>query len=378
MDYNYYNHYAHIAANGWERRSFLAHWWRIYAGDSYWVPPYYPLLRRAIAPAKNGHLARLKMSLTYLEALPAHRRSSTLGSSFGTMPLMEAPVAAAAALGDPRRQDRTAYLSLFECVNDVNTLEKLIDSLSERLLAQGYRRLIGPTGLSPHLGSGVLQDYWGEVAPLHTPYNPPYLPEMIEQVLRPFSRGQLYQLDVPSEPLPTRPTPAKLSPLTPARLSEDLLPLFTAACLPWPRADFAPPDTLEVNFLLEWLQTWPLPGWLAEVDNEPVGFVLLQSDLAPTLRRAQGGRRPWWRLWLNWASRRPTRQGRLLYLAVLPNWQRRGIGSQLLQRVLAFAREQGWQRLTIGPIPSIGAANKFLQRHDAEPRQSYLLYQKDL
>lgn len=224
----------------------------------------------------------------------------------------------------------------------------------------------------------MLQDYWSEVPPQHTPYNPPYMPEVVGHVLQPLARSQLYHLDILPEPPPAAANPASLTPLDPSRLSSELLSLFATACPPWPRADFPPPDEVEAEFLLWWLGQWPLWGWLAEVDDKPVGFLLLQPDLAPHLKRAGGGCRWWWRLWLAWAARRQTRQGRLLFMAVLPEYRRRGIGSQLLRQALSAAGEQGWQRLTIGPIPSAGPANKFLQHHGAAPRQTYLLYQQNL
>ncbi len=342
------------------------------------MPPYYPALHQGLTPAKNSHLARMQPILTYIEAVPRRQPSNAFGPPLATLPLLGRSVVATVLLPDPRRQDGTAYLGLLHCVNDTGTLKVLLDSLGELLRAQGCRRVIGPTGLSPHLGSGLLQDYWSDVPPLHTPYNPPYMPEVVGHVLRPLARSQLYHLDVPPESPPTAATPAKLTPLDPSRLSSDLLPLFVTACPAWPRADFPPPDEAEAEFLLRQLGPWPLWGWLAELDDKPVGFVLLQPDLAPHLKQAGGGRRWWWRLWLAWAARRRTRQGRLLFMAVSPEQRRQGVGSQLLRQALALAREQGWQRLTSGPIPSVGPANKFLQHHGATPRQTYLLYQQDL
>ena len=122
-------------------------------------------------------------------------------------------------------------------------------------------------------------------------------------VLSPLARSRLYRLEVPDELPPAPSSRANLVPLEPDRLAADLLPLLIAACPAW--AGFVPPDAEEAGFLLNWLGQWPLFGWLAEVDLEPVGFVLLQPELAPRLRRGGGGRNPLWRLWLTWAGRRP-------------------------------------------------------------------------
>jgi GNAT superfamily N-acetyltransferase len=349
----------------------MSSWWRIVAADPYWVPPPYVALRRALDPNRNSHLARLNPLLVHAEALP--RRQGGFSSA-----TFEVPVAAAAALGDPRRRDGTAYLALLHCINDTTSLERLILYLAESLAARGYRRVLAPTGLSPHLGTGLLQDHWNSVPPLHTPYNPPYLPEIAGSVLRARSRSQLFFLEVPAEPPAKLPGKmfATLRPLDVRRLAVDLLPLLVAACPPW--LDFAPPDRAEASFLLSWLGQWPSQGWIAQVDAEAVGFILIQPDLGPGLRRAKGGRNPIWRLWLAWASRRPVRHGRVLFAAVVPEWRKQGIGRLLFQKAIDAAQQLGWQSLSVGPVPGTSGAAKFLTRLGAQPRQTYIVYQYEL
>lgn len=374
MSPGYFNHRQYLAESWWDRRRFVSNWWRIYAADPYWVPLYHPRLQQAVEPARNQHLARLRPHFIHLEALPKRERGAFASPGFYAVSIEE-PVAAAVILADPRRRDRTAYLALLHCVNDTGTFERLINYAAELLQMQRYRKLIGPTGLSPHLGSGLLQDSWNQLPPLHTPYNPPYLPELANITLKTRSQARLYYL--PSPPGPPQPasSPAKLVPLEPARLAADLLPLLQAACPPW--LDFAPPDAKEAAFLLRWLEPWPLFGWLAQVDSLPVGFVLLQPDLSARLRRAKGGRNPLWRLWLRRAAARPAGAGRILFGAVLPDWRGQGIGRQLLHQALAAARQQKWHGLSIGPLPAPISAVQFLIHHGAQPQQTYLLYQHE-
>lgn len=394
MYITYFNHTTQIAEGRWGRGSFLANWWRIYAGDPGWVPPHYPSLRRELEPAHNSHLARMTPIFVYTEAL-ARRQTSAKRSSHPSPAtaagLFEKTVTATVVLRDPRRRDGTAYLGLLRCVNSLESLEHLLDRLAEILWASGCRRVIGPTSLSPHLETGVLQDYWHQLPPLHTPCNPPYLPELVGIALHPLGRSQLYHMEIPPELPPSPPARAQLLPLELAHLVTakrdsaqahskfsvgSLLPLLAAACPPW--ADFPPPDAEEAAFLLRWLGRWPLYGWLAQVNEQPVGFVLLQPDLAPLSRRAKGGRNPLWRPWLAWRSRRPVRQGRLLFGAVLPEWRGQGIGRQLLHQALVTGHHLGWRTLSIGPLPRAAAACAFLEGSGARPGQTYLLYQRDL
>lgn len=373
---NYFNHTSQIADGWWERRDFTKKWRRIYESDRRWVPPYFPHWRRMLEPGNSPHLSRMDPLLLSLEALPDRRpQGQTMGvqrQSWRLGAVFEEPVAAAVVLADVRRRDNTAYLGMLHCANDVGSLEKFLGRIFEILAPQGIRQLIGPTGLSPHLQSGVLQDHFNLDPPLYTPYNPPYLPEVISAVCRPAARSQLYVADVPFVPVSPASGPAMLASLAPARLAGDLLPLLAMAAPAW--SGFPAPDADEAAFLMDWLTLWPLHGWLASVAGEPVGFVLLQPDLAVPLRRARGGRNLPWRHWLSWRAQHPVGAGRLVFGGVLPDWRGEGIGHQLWQQTLRTAQQQGWQRLSIGPLPSTAAGINFLVRQGARPLQSYLLH----
>lgn len=382
MDGRYFNYTQNIAESRWERGSFLANWWRLYAGDPHWVPPYKPDLRCALEPSRNPHLRRMEPLYIYTTALPRSARlhpdirSLDWSAELSRGLTYERPVAAALLLHDPRRPDRSASLAILHCANDLEALERLAGYALEQAAEAGFQRLLGPVGLAPHLGSGLLLDHWDRLPPLHAAYNPPYLPDLFEAVFAPLERAQVFELAVPPAPgSPTRQNrmarsgPGRIVSINPARLAQDLLPLFAAAGTAW--QSFPPPDPAEAEFILRWLSRWPLYAWLAELDGQPAGFMLLQPDLAAQLRRAGGGRAWWQRLWLNLPATLRVPHGRLLFGGVLPELRRQGLGSQLLETAFAAARQQGWQSLSTGPL--LEAA--FLQHRGAFARQSYAIYQ---
>jgi len=381
---HYFNYSRALAKTRGERRGFLKSWWWIFANDPRWVPPYYPAMGSLLEAAGSGkqipgHLGRMRMQLVQLTALPRRAtsaRESVDLDAMGRLPQSigyESPVAAAILLSDPRRRDKTGYLVWPHFVNDEESFERLLNLASEVFSQLGCRRMIGPTGFSPYLENGMLVDHWRQLPPLYTPYNPPYLPEIAHQLLDPIHSARLFHLAVPPQPLPLQEDHFDLLPLQPERLAADLLPLFASALL----STFDAPelDAAEAEFLVQRVGDWPLSGWLAQVDGQPAGFVLLQSDFAPPLKRSKGGRNLFWRLWLNRTARRSTMQGRLLFGGVLPSFRRQGLGAHLLQRALQTAQVQGWQHLTIGPIPdrSLDAVN-FLVHHGAQPQQKYQVF----
>lgn len=368
MGNNFFNYDVNVASGRWDRWTFLRHWWHFYKRDPYWVPPAYRELQQVLR-GRHPHLARLSPRYLHLEALP-RPHGPGLSGSYAAAGGWARPVAATALLHDPRRRDGAHTLSLLRCANDEETLKRLLEAAAEE---SGARAVVGPTHLSPYLGAGVLASHWSELPPLHTPYNPPYLPELLDAMMEVAGIARLYQITVSAGgERETRTGPATLQPLQPERLADELLPLLVAACAPW--SAFPAPDSAEASFLLRWLGRWPLSGIVAVVQEEPAGFVLLQPDLAPRLQRAGGGRNLLWRLWLQRTALGPAAQGRLLFGAVLPHWRGEGIGSQLLASTLAHARQQGWQQITVGPLPEGTAAGDFLRRREALPRQDYRFY----
>ena len=383
MPYFNYEINAHAAAEAgyWGRRDFVRAWWAIAHDDDRWTPPAYGRLRRELDPRHNTHLARLAATLINVSALQRTgvRRSRTDQQEIPLTSVLERPLAAAVAVIDPRRKGTTAHLALPHFSRDAGAFARLYAYLVEELAAQRYHRLVAPVGLSPHLGSGLLVDSWGDWPPWHTPGNPPYVPELIERRLRPFQTGRLFHAPV-SPPGIESPGPAAIGPLEPARLAGDLLPLLVAATAN-PVAAFPPPDAPEAAFLLRQLPP-ETRGFLAEIDGAPVGFVLLGPDTAGLLRAARGGRPLWGRAYLHAVARFPgwhqVTAGRIFFGAVADEWRGQGVGRQLWGRALRQADDSGWATLSIGPIWFSGElppAAIFLERRGAVARQTYQLFE---
>ena len=317
------------------------------ARDPRWVPPHGPSLRRELRDPETH--------LIYVDALPRnpHYRGSSL----------ESAVAAAMVRPDPLRRG-TGYLSFLHTVNDRDTLRVLLESLTEHLRPHGIRTLLGPTHLFPHLGSGVLNSHWHLTPPLYTPYNPPYLNELCQSLMKRAEDVRLYHLstDVQME----GGSPATLSPLEPQRLTKDLLPLLQTACTMNPM--FSLPDVGEAERILRWLASFPLHGLLAEIGGQAVGFALWQQDLSDVLQKRGS----------SFLRRRKLQvlRGRLLLLGVLPEFRRRGVARHLLSQSLKTARERGWKTLSAGPLPR--DAGEIIEGWGAEPEQTYTLYRYSL
>ncbi len=374
MNPGYFNYVRHLAADGRGRRAFLRAWWALYASDRRWIPPLYPGLGGLFAPAAHPHLSRLDPAFLHLEALPRARRGPVRLDPPGLAgtPMFEQPVAAGLLWRDPRADKRTAHLGLWRTVNDDDGLERYLEVAFEHLWFAGVRRLVGPVGLSPYLGGGVLADHWDLTPPLHTPYAPPYQAELASRHMDVLAESRLWWLPVPSDGAPPgRPC----RPLASGAFPAHLLPVWLDT------PPLSPPlpalDEAEARYLWEWWSRFPLLGWEAWQEDRPVGFVFLQPDLGPLLSASRGGR-PWWGRAL-WAMRRGhgASQGRLLCLAVAPAARGRGVGRALLAAAMATARGAGWAHLAVGPLPADHPGAGFLRHIGAAARETYRLFVVD-
>jgi GNAT superfamily N-acetyltransferase len=308
-------------------------------------------------------------ALVWVEALQGKPNSNGEWSQRGLgNPLMEEAVATAAILADPRRRDGTAHLALLATANDLESLERLLVVAQEQSSGRGRYRLVGPIHLSPHLGQGALMDSFNLSPPLYTPYNAPYLPEVLASGLEPVQSSRLYYAPAHTAPVTG---PAHLRLLHPAEIPT-LLPKLLVALDGL--GEFPAPDPIEADFLLAWWQVVALTAWVGEIDGAAVGFVLTAPDLGGALRRADGARAWHWRLWWRWRRQRGAQNGRILALAVLPAWRRQGIGRQLWQHARGAAQRHGLHEVSVGPVVDNSAGAHFLIAQGAEPRQRYTLF----
>ncbi len=228
MHDGFFNYYTRSADGWWERRDFLRGYRRLHSADRRWTPPYHPHLVAALTPGSVAHVDRQHPALIWVEALPGKPSTNGEWTQRGlSSAFMEEPVATAAVLADPRRRDGAAHLALLTTANDNESLERLLAVAQEQSYGRGRSRLVGPVQLSPHLGQGALMDNFNLSPPIYTPYNAPYLPEVLASSLEPVQMSRLYYA-AGRNANPIAAGPSRIRLLQPAEIVDVLPKLITA------------------------------------------------------------------------------------------------------------------------------------------------------
>ena len=203
----YFNYTTYLPSSWWERRSFLHAWWRLYAGDRQWAPPVYTALSRLVRAADNPLSAPAHPDALHGSAAAARQRQRLRyqyhdertrggcddvrgGGECHAYPDRSAPrgrrrLPGAAALRQRRGDARAAA--------------------GQGVRAGGGTRL--QPAARPHrhparLESGALVNHYNRRPPWHTPYNPPYMGELLASIMEPWLETELYTLEVPPDPSP--------------------------------------------------------------------------------------------------------------------------------------------------------------------------------
>lgn len=371
---DYYNFHQYEAQDWLARRAFLARWWRVNSRDRRWRPPDHRAYYNAIVRRSEPAIERFSPVFVTMDAML--RQSTADGYSRLSIPAIadEQCVGIVIPLLDERGPAAVTHLAMLALANDSEVAERIIGAA---IALQPGALLAGPTSLTPRLARGVLVDHFHQDPPINSPYNPPYLAEVLDGVLEPVQHERMWFLDCAQAAASlTRTDAPQVRPFDVALLAHELLPLLLAS---WDAAAGEPPDGPEVDLALRLWRSTPLLGWCVLDGEEIVGYIVAQADAGRYMRRVQGGRTLRGRAWMaihqpGQVAQQGVTQGRILLGGVLPKARRMGAATALLRAVAEQGRIWGWNTLAIGPIAEESETVAFLEACSAVPRQHYVQF----
>ena len=366
-----------------DRDAFIEFPWRIYVNDPAWVPPL--IIERKAFLNRKRHPFYLHGDAALFLARSGSRRSEIVGRIM--------------ASDDPNynslHQTNVGCFGLFECMNDHQVAAALFDAAADWLRKKGRTEIMGPIDYSTNYVCGLLVDGFQFPPTILTAHNPPYYRDLIEGCsFAKIKDWYAWWFDDPAKAvthlrrLATRFNTRCPAVIRPANLnnirdeSRRLREIYNQA---WKKNwGFVPFTEAEIEFMTEELKPLLVPefAWVAEVDDEPAGFILAVPDINVALRHINGRLTtfglPIGLLKLLYHKSR-TRTARLIALGVIEKYRRTGIAEMLVLRIVEDAMiKRGITGELSMTLEDNFMINRFLEAIGAQRYKTYRIYSKSI
>ncbi len=360
-----------------EQRQFIDLSWSLYRGDPNWIPP-------------------LRMNLEELVGFRRHpfhdnNRTEAFLAWRGNEPVGR--IQAIVNLGYIQQyHERRGFFGFFEAVDDQQVADALFDAARAWLGAQGLPAMRGPANPSLNYECGLLVDGFDSPPTFMMTYNPPYYPRLIESCGFKKARD-LYAYVGTREQLPAiqeRLSPiadvaaehcqATIRPMNRRHFKRDVelfLQLYNQGMVQtW---SFSPLPNNEIDSLAKGLQFLLVPELtlFAEVEGRTVGAILGLLDYNPRIKAIDGRLFPFGFIRLLW-GKRGIKRVRVLSIAVVPEFQRWGLGLVLMRGLVPKSMEMGIQEAEFSWILEDNTlARKGLEKGGAKIDKTFRIYDYD-
>lgn len=255
-------------------------------------------------------------------------------------------------------RDKVGFFGFFECVDDAGAARALLEAAEGWLAARGLEECRGPISPSMNHESGLLVDGFETPPVLMTPWNPAYYASLIERAG--YQRVQdLLGYDIPADrglAVPERigrlaertrkRTGIRFRALDVGILEREAEKVLDLYCDAWSgNWGFVPPPWDEFWHTAKDLKSVLVPefSFVAEVEDEIVGFMMLARDLNQVLRSVPSGRLTPATLFKLLTRLPKVRRGRIILLGLRAEYRHKGIFPLFAYEAARLAQETGFR-----------------------------------
>ena len=363
-----------------ERNAFIKFPWRIYVNDPAWVPPLI-IERKAFLDRKRHPFYRHGDAALFL----ARKNRKIAGRIM--------------ASDDPNynalHQSNVGRFGLFECIDNRDVAAALFERAENWLRERGRTEIMGPIDYSTNYVCALLIDGFQFPPTILTAHNPPYYKDLIESCG--FTKAKDWYAWWFADPARAA---ARLRPLG-ERFRKRLAVTIRAGNLKNIREEsrrlrqiynqawknnwgFVPFTEAEIEFMTQELSQLIIPEFtlIAEVGDEPAGFILCVPDINVALRHINGRLTtfgfPIGLLKLLYYKSR-IRTARLIALGVIEKYRRAGIAEMLVLRIVEDAMiKHGFTGELSLTLEDNFMINRFLEAIGAHRYKTYRIYSKSI
>lgn len=341
-----------------DTKAFIDLPFRLYANDPHWVPPLKSEVASAIDPKKNGWFSHAEAELFL-----ATRDGQMVGRISAHIDHL--------ALTQPVEQGfgpGTGFFGFFEA-EDAETAAALIAHAEAALRAKGMTRVVGPVSLSVWEEPGLLTKGFDHSPTVMMGHHKPEYQGWIEAAgYKPVKELLTYDVEIIDgfPPLVQRIVQSgerndriRIRKVNKSRFAEEAALILSILNDAWSdNWGFIPLTQPEIDDVGKKLKPIVYEDLIriAEVDGEPVAFMIVLPDLNEVLKPLNGSLLPFgWAKLLWWLRKPKARTMRVPLMGVVKRLQSSRLASQLAFMMIEFirrdaVRDYGTQRGEIGWI----------------------------
>lgn len=362
-----------------ERDAFIKFPWRIYRNDPAWVPPLI-LERKAFLDRKRHPFYHHGDAALFL----ARQNSKIVGRIM--------------ASDDPNynslHQTNVGCFGLFECIDNRDVASALFKAASNWVRARGRNEIMGPIDYSTNYVCGLLIDGFEHPPTILTSHNPPYYPPLIESCgfgkTKDWYAWWFSEFPEAAERL-RKVAVARagrhgvtIRPVNLRKIEDESRRLRTVYNQAWEKNwGFVPFTEAEFDHLAHEMKPLILPQGtlLAEIGDEPVGFLIAVPDINVALRHINGRLTrfgfPIGLIKLLYYKTK-IRTARLVALGVVEKYRRAGIAETLVLRLMDAAFKRGFTGELSMTLEDNFMINRFIEALGAARYKTYRIYSRRL
>ncbi|MET9550063.1 GNAT family N-acetyltransferase [Streptomyces sp. NPDC006627] len=364
--------------SGADRRAFLGLPYRLHRHSPLWVPPLRSDQQRLV-----NHRTNPFFDVGDAQLFLVRRGREVVGR--------------VAAVDNPaynaHHGTRHGFFGLFECADDPDAAQALLDAAAAWLRERDHDRMIGPVNFTTNDECGVLTDGFEQPPAVLMPYNPRHHPALLTASgLKPAMELLAWEMPLALHHHPRAVRLAdhvarvvknlRLRPIDFRDFAAETARLRTLYSAAWQdNWGFSPPSAAEFDALAKLLRRVARPELLliAEVDGNPVGFTLVLPDIAPALRAARGRLHtcglPIGLVRYLHTARHVTRV-RVVAVGVRREYRVRGLDTLLNVELSRTAWQLGYRTAELSwTLAHNHAANRTLAAFGAQVSKRYALYE---
>ncbi|KQC03893.1 MAG: hypothetical protein APR54_02210 [Candidatus Cloacimonas sp. SDB] len=333
---------------------------KIYKNDPHWVAPLISEQKKYFNPGKNPYYDHSEVQLFL--ALKAGSVAGRISAHTNTQ-------------HNKFHNDKIGFFGFFECFDDQEIADKLLNSAYEWLKNRGLDTIRGPMNFSTNHECGLLVEGFNSSPFIMMTHNPAYYLKLLE------IWGLKKSMDLFAYLLPNRPTPKKLLKLT-KRLQErgnftvrplsrnkkalrkDLETVFTVYSKAWEKNwGFVPATKKEFQHEIDQILQVIRPEffYLAYVEGEAAGFYVALPDYNQVLKKLNGRLLPFGFL-KALLYRNKITSLRIITMGVIKEYQKKGIDTVFYTKTFETANNHKVLRIKNAELSWVLENNEMMNK----------------